>query len=304
MDKLAALEAFTAVVETSGFQSAAQRLGIAKSVVSRRVTQLEKSLNSRLLHRTTRRISVTDEGRQFYQRAIQILADLEDAELEISDKSLEVRGKLKIAAPLSFGLEHLSKAINDFLIKHPAVEVDLDLNDRNINLIEDGFDMAVRIGELEDSTLIARRVGLSRSITCASPAYLKQHGLPKTPHELKNHIGLQYSNISYSQQWRYTGPDGKPIQGQPQIRMRANNGEVLANAAINGLGITSAPTFILSKQIQSKELVPILIEYERSAVGIYAVFPPGRLTPRRLQAFSDYLVTCFSDKPYWDNAAS
>lgn len=300
MDKFAALEAFTAVVESGGFQAATQRLGIAKSVISRRISQLEKNLNSRLLRRTTRRISVTDEGQQFYQRAIQILADLEEAELETSYTTEEIRGKIKIAAPLSFGLAHLSNATNDFMLKHPAVEIELDLNDRNVNLVEDGFNMAVRIGLLEDSTLVARKIGLSRSVTCASKAYLDQHGQPETPTDLKNHIGLQYSNIGYTQQWQFQAADGKPLQGQPHIRMRSNNGEVLAEAAVNGLGITSAPTFILSKYIRSGELLPVLENFERKPVGIYAVFPPGRLTPRRVKAFADHLDSCFSDSPYWD----
>ncbi|MBT8440191.1 MAG: LysR family transcriptional regulator, partial [Gammaproteobacteria bacterium] len=165
MDKFAALKAFTAVIETGSFQSAAERLGITKSVISRRVSQFEQSLQCRLLHRTTRRLSLTDEGRQFYQRAVQILSDLEDAELETTHKSMDVRGRLKLAAPLSFGLLHLSETINQFLIQHPAIELELDLNDRNINLVEDGFDMAVRIGLLEDSTLVAKRIGSSRSIT-------------------------------------------------------------------------------------------------------------------------------------------
>ena len=244
MDKFAALEALIAVVETGSFQTASQRLNSAKSVVSRRISQLEKSLNSRLLHRTTRRLSLTDEGRQFYQRSVQILADLEDAELETSRESMEVRGKLKLAAPLSFGLGHLSDAINEFLKRHPALELNLDLNDRNVNLIEDGFDMAVRIGDLEDSTLIARRIGTARNVTCASPAYLEQQGEPESPEALAEHTGLQYSNINYKQQWCYTTSDGKVIQGQPHIRIRANNGEALAAAAIAGLGISSGPTFL------------------------------------------------------------
>jgi len=300
MDKFAALQAFTAVVESGGFQAATQRLGIDKSVISRRISELEKSLNSRLLNRTTRRISVTDEGRQFYQRAVQILSDLEDAELATSSHSREIRGRIKIAAPLSFGVEHLSKATNEFLIQHPAIEIELDLNDRNINLVEDGFDMAVRIGELEDSTLIARKLGLSRSVTCASSVYLEKYGQPETPRDLNHHIGLQYSNITYTQQWQYQGTEGKPIQGQPQVRMRSNNGEVLADAAANGLGIISAPTFILSKYIQSGRLIPVLQDYQKSAVGIYAVYPPGRLTPLRVKAFSDHLDICFSDTPEWD----
>ena len=298
MDKFAALEAFTAVVESGGFQAATQRLGIAKSVISRRISQLEQSLNSQLLRRTTRRISVTAEGQQFYQRAIQILADLEEAELETGYTTEEIRGKIKIAAPLSFGLAHLSAATNDFMDKHPAIEIELDLNDRNVNLVEDGFDMAVRIGLLEDSTLVARKIGLSRSVTCASKVYLERCGQPETPADLNKHIGLQYSNITYTQHWKFQDSDGKTLQGQPQIRMRSNNGEVLAEAAVSGLGITSAPTFILAKYIRSGDLIPVLQGFEKRPVGIYAVFPPGRLTPRRVKTFADHLDSCFSEAPY------
>ena len=301
MDKFAALEALIAVVETGSFQAAGERLGIAKSVVSRRISQLEMTLNSRLLHRTTRSLSLSDEGRQFYQRSVQILADLEDAELETSRESLEVRGKLKLAAPLTFGLTHLSDAICEFLKIHPAIELDLDLNDRKVNLVEDGFDMAVRIGELEDSTLIARRIGTARNLPCASQLYLSEHGEPQSPEELSQHVGLQYSNISYKLQWQYLTPDGKLIQGQPHIRIRANNGEALASAAIAGLGISSGPTFILGRHVKAGDLKAILMSYERPAVGIYALYPPGRLTPRRVQVFSDYLLSRFGDYPYWDD---
>ena len=174
MDKFADIEAFTAVVEAGTFSAAGERLGIAKSVVSRRVSQLEGRLGSRLLHRTTRRLALTDAGKNFYQRAVQVLADLDDAEQDVTEQATELRGPLKLAAPLSFGLLHLSAAIVDFLGEHPAIELNIDLNDRNINLVEEGFDMAVRIGELQDSTLVARRIGTMRSVTCASPAYLER----------------------------------------------------------------------------------------------------------------------------------
>ena len=157
MDKFADIEAFTAVVEAGSFSAAGERLGIAKSVVSRRISQLERRLGSRLLHRTTRRLSLTDTGKNFYQRTVQILTDLDDAEQSVTEETRQLRGSLKLAAPLSFGLMHLSDAITDFLNEHPAIELNLDLNDRNINLVEEGFDMAVRIGELQDSTLVARR---------------------------------------------------------------------------------------------------------------------------------------------------
>ena len=209
MDKFADLEAFTAVVEAGTFSAAGERLGIAKSVVSRRISQLENRLGSRLLNRTTRRLSLTDAGKNFYQRAVQILADLGDAEQSVTTETTELRGSMKLAAPLSFGLGHLSGAIADFLAEHPAIELNLDLNDRSINLVEDGFDMAVRIGELQDSTLVAKRLGTIRNVACASEGYLEQHGRPAHPDELQRHIGLQYSNISYKQQWRFIDPQGK-----------------------------------------------------------------------------------------------
>ena len=301
MDKFADIEAFTAVVEAGTFSAASERLGVAKSVVSRRISQLERRLGSRLLHRTTRRLALTDTGKNFYQRAVQILADLDDAEQSVTEETTELRGSLKLAAPLSFGLKHLSDAITDFLNEHPAIELILDLNDRNINLVEEGFDMAVRIGEQKDSTLVAKRLGTAHIVTCASRTYLERHGEPTHPDELHTHIGLQYSNINYKQQWRYVTPEGKTIYAQPQIRIRANNGEALAAAACADLGITTGPTFILSRHIREGSLVSILNEYQRPSVGIYAMYPPGRLIPRRIQVFSDFLAGRYGDNPYWDD---
>ena len=301
MDKFADIEAFNAVVEAGTFSAAGERLGIAKSVISRRVSQLERRLGSRLLHRTTRRLALTDAGRNFYQRTVQILADLDDAEQSVTEETLELRGSLKLAAPLTFGLMHMSDAIAEFLKMHPAIEINLDLNDRNINLVEEGFDMAVRIGQLEDSTLVSRRLGTSHNVTCASQSYLATHGEPTHPDELQQHVGLQYSNIPYKQQWRFETPEGKTIHAQPQIRVRANNGESLAAAACAGLGITTGPTFILGSYVKKGSLVTILNEYQRTSVGIYAVYPPGRLMPRRIQVFSDFLAQRYGDTPYWDN---
>ncbi len=300
MDKFADIEALTAVVEAGSFSAAGERLGVAKSVVSRRVSQLEARLGSRLLHRTTRRLSLTDTGQHFYQRAVQILADLDDAEQSVSDEVSGLRGVIKLAAPLSFGLCHLQGALVDFLDAHPAIELNLDLNDRNINLVEEGFDMAVRVGELENSTLVARRIGTMRSITCASAGYLKQHGIPTHPADLQQHIGLQYSNVSYKNQWQYEDSKGKKFYGQPQIRIRANNGEALAAAAIAGLGITAGPSFILGRYIRDGQLTPLLDEFQFRRTGIYAVYPPGRLVPRRITLFTDFLAARFGDDPYWD----
>jgi DNA-binding transcriptional LysR family regulator len=300
MGKFADIETLVAVVESGTFNAAGERLGVAKSMVSRRISQLESRLGSRLLHRTTRRLTLTDAGRNFYHRALQILAELDEAEQSVAVETTELRGAIKLAAPLTFGLRHLSGAITDFLDTHPAIEFNLDLNDRNINLVEEGFDLAVRIGELQDSTLVARLLGISRAVTCASRAYLDRHGVPAHPDDLRRHIGLQYSNIGYKQQWRYETPEGRTVYAQPQIRIRANNGDALACAAVAGLGITTGPTFILGSYLREGSLVGILNDYRRPDVGIYALYPPGRMLPRRIQVFSDFLAGRFGERPYWD----
>ena len=300
MDRFADLAAFTAVVESGTFSAAGERLGVAKSVVSRRVGRLEARLGSRLMNRTTRRLTLTDAGRNLYPRAVQILADLEDAEQSVTTETADLRGLLRLAAPLSFGLLHLSDAIADFLCRHPAIELNLDLNDRAVNLVEEGFDMAVRIGDLKDSTLVARRLGSVRKVTCASPAYLQRYGEPAHPDELRRHVGLQYSNVTYRQQWCYRSPQGETIFAQPQIRIRCNNGDALAAAARAGLGITTGPTFLLGRYIKDGSLRPLLTAYHHPLTGIHALYPPGRLIPRRIQLFSDFLAERFGDRPYWD----
>ncbi|HUT40536.1 MAG TPA: LysR family transcriptional regulator [Gammaproteobacteria bacterium] len=300
MDRFADIEALVAVIESGTFSAAGERLGVAKSVISRRVSQLEQRLGSRLLHRTTRRLTLTDAGRHFYQRAVQILADLEDAEQGVTAEVTDLRGALKLAAPLSFGLAHLSDALTEFLDTYPAIELNLDLNDRSINLVEEGFDLAVRIGELTDSTLIARRIGTSRTVTCASRAYLERFGEPQHPDDLQHHVGLQYSNVSYRRQWQYATPDGRMLHAQPQLRMRANNGEALACAAAAGIGITTGPTFILARYINEGKLQRILPDFEQPATGIHAVTPPGRLVPRRVQVFIEFLASRYGERPNWD----
>jgi len=300
MDKFADIETFIAVVESGTFSAAGERLCVAKSVVSRRISQLEKRLDSRLLHRTTRRLSLTEAGKHFYQRGVQVLADLDDAEQSISNQSKDLRGPIKLAAPLSFSIKHLSGPIASFLNEYPAIELVLDLNDRTINLIEEGVDMAIRIGELEDSSMVARRLGTVRHVTCASEVYLKKHGRPEHPDDLQRHIGLQYSNLSYKQQWQYLSSTGKTMVAQPHIRVRANNGDVLAAYAAAGLGIVAGPTFVLSPYLKAGALIPLLCEYQRPSVGIYALYPEGRLMPKRVRVFSDFLAQQLGDFPDWD----
>ena len=302
MDKFANLSAFVAVVETGGFSRAAGRLNVGKSIVSRRVSTLEASLGVQLLRRTTRSLSLTATGHQFYEHAVRILGELDEAERAVSDSSAELRGRLRLAGPLSFARHHLNAALADFLDRHPGIEVDLDLNDREVNLVEEGLDMTVRIGELRDSTLLARRLGTVRFVTCASPAYLRRYGTPLRPEDLRNHVGLLYSNIAPAQAWQFDtgGKDAAVVI--PGTRLRANNGDALADMAAAGLGIVNLPSFIVSAQIADGALTPLLDEYRRTPVGIHAVFPPGRLLPRRVRAFADFLAERFGDLPAWDRA--
>jgi DNA-binding transcriptional LysR family regulator len=301
MDRLTQLRAFVQVVDSGGFSRAAQRLDVGKSVVSRRVGQLERDLGTQLLQRTTRTLSLTTQGQGLYERAVRILADLDEAEQAVVEASGALRGQLRVAAPLSFGMHHLDDALNGFLADHPGIDLDLDLNDRAIDLVEEGFDMAVRIGHLADSTLIARRLGTARFVTCASPGYLAAHGEPTHPDDLVKHVGVHYANATLAETWQFRGLGREPASVAPRIRLRANNGDALAAAATAGIGIAYLPTFIAAGALRSGALQPILLAFRRAPAPIQALFPPGRLMPRRLRVFVEYLQGRFGDRPYWDD---
>ena len=299
MGRYEQLEAFVEVVDQHGFSAAGQKLGIAKSVLSRRVSELEARLGVKLLNRTTRQLSLTTPGEQLYQQASVILTELLEAEQKVSEEQLALSGRLKIAAPLSFGYRHLSSAIADFATEHPNIDLALDLNDREIDLVAEGFDMAIRIGELKDSSLIGRKLGVIRFVTAASSGYLESHGIPRHPSELSQHDGLFYSNISDKQQWQFMDQH-KTLSVVPQARLRANNGDFLTRAALKGLGIYQCPTFLVDESIRNGDLRVILEQYNRKQLGIYALFPPGRLIPRRARVLTDFLQAQFGDCPVWD----
>ena len=254
MDRLEAMRAFVRIVDAGTISGAAERLNLAKSAVSRRLAELEDHLGVQLLTRTTRRLALTDRGSEFYARCLQILADVEDAEATVATADTELKGRLRIAAPLSFGLRHLGPAINEFIDSHPELEFDLDFNDRQVDLIQEGFDLAVRIAELEDSTLMARRLTTITHVVVASPDYWEQHGTPTTPRDLAEHPGLQYSNAARLG-WRYTSPDGRRGRVRLTPRLQASNGDYLTEAAAAGYGVALQPTFIVYQHIQQGRLV-------------------------------------------------
>ncbi|MEN8176694.1 MAG: LysR family transcriptional regulator [Pseudomonadota bacterium] len=301
MDRFEQMRIFATVVETGSMTAAAGQLRVAKSAVSRRIAELEERLGVQLFRRTTRRLNLTDSGRGFYDRCRRILADLDEAEEAVARAHTELRGNLRIAVPQTFGLMHLSPAIRDFAGIHPQVEFDLDFNDREVDLVRDGFDLGVRIARLQDSTLAARRLAPIRSTACASPAYLEAHGAPEQPADLQTHACLVYSNIPEQEVWRYRSPAGDTGTVKLNVRLKANSGDFLTQMAIAGQGIVLEPNFIVYQAIQRGELVPILTGYRWPEISAYAVYPQTRLLSRRVRTFVDFLVERFAGVPYWDD---
>ena len=297
MDRFEELEAFIAVIDYQGFGKAGERLGIAKSMVSRRVSELERRLGVQLLQRTTRRQSMTDAGREFYQRATQLLADLNEAEQFVADSHARLSGRIRLAIPLGFGVPQLAEPIGRFLTEHPEIHMDIDLNDRQLDLVEENVDLAIRIGELEDSTLIARKLASVPLVTCASPAYLERHGEPVHPAELGRHEVLVYTNAPIGWQWSFR-EGGKAVNTRVKHRINVNSGEILALLASRGLALVSAPRPLLRDYIDSGTLVPVLQEFERPVVGMYAVYPPGRLVSRRVRVLSDTIYEYFREREF------
>jgi DNA-binding transcriptional LysR family regulator len=293
---------FVRAVEVGSFSGAAQQLGIAKSIVSRRILSLESRLGTSMFHRSTRRLSLTETGLAYYERARRILADLAEAEDLASQLQGELKGRLKVAAPMSFGYRHLSPVVTDFLRAHPQVDIELDLNDRRVDLISDGFDIAVRIGSLPDSSIISRTLAPCRHVVCASPAYITSHGRPRIPAELasESHVCLAYNNRPRAEQWRFQIDDvwtDVPVKAR---HIHSNNGEILCEAAVAGLGIIVLPTFIVSDAVARGALEVLLTGYEVASPSILAVWPPSRHVSGKVRAFVDLLAKRFGKTPYWD----
>ena len=300
MDRFDDMATFVAVVEAGSFTAAADRLDIAKSVVSRRVSALEERLGVQLLRRTTRRLSLTDSGAGFYERSMRLLADLEEAESAVAQEHGELRGQLRIALPLSFGLRHMHEPIAAFSKQHPRVAFDLDLNDRRVDLIEEGMDFAVRIGHLRDSTLIARKLFDAHTVVCASPDYLDKHGVPEHPRELTGHACMVYSNLAEPGRWAYTEKDGSRQRIDVGGGLQASSGDFLCEAAAAGLGIVMQPTFIAHDAIRAGALVPLLSDFGWPISPGYAVYPPTRHLSFRVREFLDFLVAHFEGETPWD----
>lgn len=296
MDRLTGMAVFAKVVETQGFTAAADALGISKSAVSKQIRRLEDRLGARLLHRTTRRIALTDLGRAFYERCVRVVAEAEEAELAITQLQAKPRGLLRVTCGVSFGTLYLADATACLLHAHPELEVELSLNDRVVDLIEEGFDLAVRIGRLADSSLIARKLAPIPVYLVASPEWVAQNPAPAHPDDLAGLSALIYTNSPST--LTFTGPEGERAQVQARGRFRANNGDTLLRLAERGLGFASSPAFLCGPALAAGRLVRVLPEWSMPETALYAVYPHNRHLSPKVRSFVDLLVERFASPPW------
>ncbi|WJG08560.1 LysR family transcriptional regulator [Aliiglaciecola sp. LCG003] len=301
MSKLDEMRVFVTLIETQSATRTAEKLGVANSAVSRRMKDLEQRLGVQLVKRTTRKMNITLDGELYFARCKQILDDLEEAERQVMRASGDLSGNIKIATPLSFGIGHLSSAIAAFMHLHEKVNIDLDMSDRRVDIVEEGFDLALRIGNLDDSSLRARKLSAVKHVVCCSPSLLKGFGPIQNPNDLKQLPALCYSNIKQPNRWRYTSKEG--ISGQVSVtpRLLSSNGDALRDAAIAGLGVVCEPTFICHTAIKQGLLVPVLTDYQWFDMNLYALYPQTRYLSARTRTLIDFLAKRFGDTPYWDS---
>lgn len=290
MDRLQAITAFVAVVEHGSFARAAERLDQSVSAVSRHVAELEQHLDARLLNRTTRRLSLTEAGRTFHERAVQLLADLEEAEQAAGGGGATPRGTLKLTCPITYGARVLAPLIAAFVALHAEVRIDIELSDRTVDLVDEGFDLAVRIGAIRSPLLVARRLTSTTLVCCASPAYLARRGTPRTPDDLSRHDCLTYEFSPSRFQWPFRAASGEERVVRVGGPLHSNNGRMLIALAAAGAGIACEPDFIVAPEIDAGRLVPILTDWTLPSGPISAVYPSRRHLSAKVRAFVDFLV--------------
>ena len=299
MGQLEDMAMFVRIVEAGSITKAAEQLNIAKSAVSRRLKELEERLGSQLISRTTRQSKLTQAGEQYYQQVNNILHAVDAVNEHATDAPMRIEGTLKMTAPLSFGLMHLNDVIDKYANKHPNLRFDLDFSDRRIDLIEEGYELAIRIGELQDSSYQAKKLALIRCVICASPDYLAKMGTPETLDDLDNHALLQYS-LGQTNSINLVDTEGRSHHRTIDAKIKATNGEFLVDLAVKGHGITFVPTFIAYKQLALGELVPVFQHYQLPTLAAYAVYPKNRFLSQRCRYLIDFIAEQFGDNPYWD----
>ena len=300
LQHLSAMAVFARVVEAGSFSAAARELALSKSAVSKQVARLEDRLGVRLLNRTTRRLSLTEAGAAFYEGCRQMLGEAEAAEAAVSHLAAAPRGTLRVNAPMSFGVLHVAPALPDFLERYPELAVEMALNDRVVDLVEEGFDVGVRIGALHDSSLIARRLAPARRLPCAAPSYVARAGAPEQPEDLREHACLLYSYQATGREWRFRGPEGErrvTVSG----RLETNNGDALRAAALSGAGVALLPSFIIGDDLRQGRLRRLLPGWEGSEpTAVHAVYPARTNLSPKVRVFVDFLAERFGPEPYWD----
>jgi DNA-binding transcriptional LysR family regulator len=298
-DFLGEMSVFSRVVATGSLSAAARELGLSPAIISRRLAALETRLGVRLLNRTTRSLHLTDEGATYYDTCVRLLSEIEEADTAVSAGRAEPQGALRVALPASFGHLHVAPLVPEFARRFPKVQLALSLSDRNVNLVDEGFDLAVRIADLADSSLAARRLAPNRRVVCASPEYLRKHGAPRAPQDLADHNCLTTND--YAMNWEYRGPDGQPGSVRVSGRYACDNWEVLREWALAGLGIALKSTWDVRRQLEDGSLVSLCPGYTfNTDVAIYAVYPHRRFLPAKTRAFIEFLADSFGPEPYWD----
>ncbi len=301
MDRIETMKAFVTVAELGSFTKAAEKLESSNQLMSKYVSQLEEQLGVRLFNRTTRRVRLTQEGEQCLQHAIQILESVNDMENHFGQLQNTAKGQLYISAPVSFSTLHMAPLIRDFKKQYPDVGINLELNDRKVDVIEEGFDLALRIGQLKSSSSIAKKIAPVRLVLCAAPSYLEKHGYPTHPKDLIPEHFLRYSYMDYGSAENALMNVLRAIPQHNPLGLIANNGEILMAAAIAGDGYILQPTFIVGEQLKQGKLQIILSDYEPETMGLYAVYPHRKLLAPKLRAFIDFISVYFGDPPYWDD---
>ena len=300
MDRLVSLSVFTAAVEAGSMAAAARRHKITPAMAGRHIDTLERALNARLLQRTTRRLNLTDVGRAYYQRSRRILEEFDEAQREAGELQASPQGSLRIAVPASFAALHLGGPIARYMRDHPGIRVDTVASDRYVDLVEEGIDLAVRIGQLDDSKLVTRRIGICRMVMCATPAYLKQMGEPTTPRELRKHPRLAFSEPVSRGDWTLRDARGRSCVIDGPCQLSSNNVQLLLAAALEDAGVVFGPSFILGEALAQGSLVRVLPEYSASDFGIHTVVPSSRYLSTKVRNLIDRLVTEFGENPPWD----
>ncbi len=301
LDRLTSLQVFAKVAATGSLTAAAHAIGMSQTMATKHMAALESRLGVKLLHRTTRRLTLTEAGRRYLEAAERVLTDVEEADAAVSADKVEVRGTLRLNAPVSFGIREIAPLLAELAARHPALTIELGLNDRYVDLIEEGWDLVIRIGDLTSSSLIARKLAPCPLVLCAAPSYLERRGTPNAVADLANHdcLGYTLSRSVGADRWSF-GPGGKiavPIKGT----LKANNGDALVAAARAGLGIIYTPIFLVAEDLRSGALIPIRLDHELVALeGIFAVYPADRSPPAKVRATIDYLVEKFTPSPPWE----